>query len=223
MSKIKTMYFCTAMIEIKNLFISFEKPVIENFSMIVPEGEKIAIVGSSGIGKSTILNSLMGFVRIQSGEIKINNLSLNASNIRLIRKQICWLPQELSMQFEMVEDLFYYPFSFAQNKPAMPPKSLVEEVLNKLKLDSDIMSKKTDEISGGQKQRVALASQLLLNKPILLMDEPSSALDDDSQKAVLDFIRSLSNVTLVSATHNYKWIDCMDRVVHLPELNLISR
>ncbi len=207
------------MIEIKNLSISFEKPVIENFSMFVNTGEKIAIAGPSGIGKSTILHSILGFVEIQSGEIKINSLLLNSSNIRQIRKQISWLPQEISMRFEYVEDLFYYPFNFAQNKKLYPQKSVVEDIFNKLKLEDTILYKKIDEISGGQKQRVALASQLLLNKPILLMDEPSSALDEESQSAVLNLIDSLPMVTLISATHNASWINRMDRTIQIPKIN----
>lgn len=207
------------MIKVENISILFEKPVMKNFSMTINDGEKVAIAGFSGVGKSTLLHALMGFVEKQKGEIIINNLVLNASNIRQIRKLISWLPQELSMRFEMVEELFYYPFGFSQNKKNTPQKNLIQEVFNKLKLEIGILSKKTDEISGGQKQRVVLASQLLLNKPILLMDEPSSALDDESQTAVLELFKSFSNITLISATHNPKWIESMDRVIYLPEIN----
>lgn len=211
--------FVHIMLEYKNVSIAYDTPIIENFSLHLKKGEKLAIAGASGIGKSTLLHSVLGFVEIQKGEIMINNICLSPTTIRQIRKTTGWLPQELSLRFEFVSDLFFFPFTFSQNKKTIPSDEEIAELLDLLKLNSSILLKKTDEISGGQKQRVAIASQLLLKKPLLLMDEPTSALDNESQSAVLNALDKYSNLSLISATHNMNWLNRMDRVINLPKKN----
>lgn len=213
--------FAANMVNIENLSISYEYEVIKNFNLEVKKGEKIGLSGPSGVGKSTILHALLGFVEPTKGEIWINQLNLSSSTIKQIRKTIGWLPQELSLRFETVNELFYFPFSFQENKKQYPHSSEVHNTLNMLKLEKSILSKKTDEISGGQKQRIVLASQLLLKKSILLMDEPSSALDIESQELLLQLIRDFPQLTIISASHNQHWLKQMDRVIPIQPLTKI--
>ncbi|NPA44045.1 MAG: ATP-binding cassette domain-containing protein [Chlorobi bacterium] len=204
------------MIKIENLNISFKSEIIYNdFSLSVSKGEKVAIIGKSGKGKSTLLNLLAGFISDFKGNVQINGIQLNTENISEIRKQIAWLPQETALNFKTVKELFFAPFNFEINKKLKPSEKEISDIFRELELSTKLLNKKTKEISGGQKQRILLASCLLLNRPLLLIDEPTSALDDSIKMKVTDFILSKRNLTVISATHDEYWIKKSDTVIEL--------
>ncbi len=204
------------MVIIKNLNINFNKEVIYNdFSFTIKKSEKIAIVGESGKGKSTLLNMLVGFVPNFKGSVFINGIELNSLNISEIRKCVSWLPQDTSMNFTTVKELFFAPFNFALNKEFMPLKKDITKIFNEFELKEELLEKKVKEISGGQKQRIILASCLLLNKPLLLIDEPTSALDDKIKRKVADYILDKKNLTVIASTHDEYWMKKSDRIIKL--------
>lgn len=204
------------MININNLNISFKNENIYNdFSLTLLKGEKLAIAGKSGKGKSTLLNLLAGFITDFKGNIVINDIVLNSDNISEIRKLISWLPQETSLNYNTVNELFFSPFNFALNKSKKPTEKEITEIFNVFELEPDLLKKSVKNISGGQKQRILLASCLLLRKPLLLIDEPTSALDGIIKKKVADYILSKKNITVISATHDSYWIEKSDKVINL--------
>jgi len=204
------------MIKINNLYINFQTEIIYNdFSLIINKGEKVAITGRSGMGKSTLLNLLAGFIPEFKGQVSINNLTLNHKTINEIRKLIAWLPQEITLKFNTVNELFFAPFEFDLNKNKKPSKQEISELFNTFELSTNLLSKDLKEISGGQKQRIVLASCLLLNKPILLIDEPTSALDNSIKEKVADYIFNKKDLTVIAVTHDNYWAENSDKVVHL--------
>jgi ABC-type transport system involved in cytochrome bd biosynthesis, ATPase and permease components len=204
------------MIQIKNLSVSYgDEQVISNLSFAAKKGDKVALSGPSGSGKSSILNLLMGFVYPFSGRVTVNGIDLNEQNIDAIRQQISWLPQELSLKIDTVEELFFYPYTFRANKHLRPSTEEVKRIFGDLLLDVSLLEKSLSEISGGQKQRVALASVLLLKKDILLLDEPTSALDAESRSAIINLIKKLDGVTVIASTHDEEWLAAMDTVINL--------
>lgn len=204
------------MVVLDKISVSFDGvKIIENFSMNVKPGQKVVISGPSGIGKSTILNSILGFVEIQKGSIEIDKMLLSASTIKQIRSKTAWLPQDLYFKLDSAEELLLFPFSFAKNKSHKPTENEISEMLENLQLQQNILLKKLDEISGGQKQRLALASQLLLKKTLLLLDEPTSALDNEAQNAVIKMLRKKPELTVVSVSHNSNWNKHMDAIIEL--------
>ncbi len=204
------------MVSINDLNISFKNEIIfKDFSLFVKKGEKIAVTGKSGKGKSTLLNLLAGFIPDFKGNISVLGIDLSASTISDIRKQMAWLPQETSLSLKTVNELFYAPFEFEQNKNNKPSKSEVSEIFNEFDLSENLLIKKIKEISGGQKQRIILASCLLLKKPLLLIDEPTSALDDHIKKKVTDYILNIQDLTVIAATHDAYWIKNSDKVISL--------
>lgn len=214
--KINVTLLKKTMITIDKLNISFNSEIIYNdFSFSAKKGEKIAVVGKSGKGKSTLLNLLAGFIPDFSGDIKINGILLNSSNIQKIREQISWLPQETSLNFKSVEEMFFAAFEFDLNKNLKPSEKEIKSIFEELELSLELLKKKTKEISGGQKQRIILASCLLLKKPLLLIDEPTSALDDSIKRKVTDFILNTNDLTVIAATHDSYWIKNSDKVIEL--------
>lgn len=204
------------MINIKNLSLQYgEEILFTDFNLSVEPGENVVLLGPSGSGKSSILHLLLGFIKPQTGEIKIDGSVLSPNTIKKIRKQTAWLPQELNLQMDTVKELLTETFQLHYNKKNAPSQALIEETLNALDLDASILNKKTNEISGGQKQRIMLASCLLLRKPLLLLDEPSSALDAESVERLAQLIKQQKGITVLSSSHDQKWIDHCDRIVYI--------
>ncbi len=202
-------------ISIKNLSVSFKnEKIIQNLSFGIKGGEKIAITGASGKGKTTLLNIMAGFIPEYEGEIFILNKKLNYQNIKYIRQNISWLPQETVIDFEKVNDLLFAPFKFTNNCKQEPNNTIIENIFDKFDLSTDLLQKKTSEISGGQKQRIMLASVLLLKKKILLLDEPTSALDEKLKQKITDYILS-QKITILTSTHYKYWMQKSDKILSL--------
>ena len=204
------------MLTINNLNISFgNEEVHKNFSLSVKRGEKLAITGESGRGKTTLLNVLAGFIPDYEGEISVDGIVLNSKSVYEIRSKMAWLPQDTSLNLGSVEELLLAPFEFIQNKENKPTKEDIAAIFNAFNLSEELLSKKVSEISGGQKQRVILASCMLLNKPLLLIDEPTSALDDAVKEKVADYILKQADITVIAVTHDPYWIENSDNVLHI--------
>ncbi len=204
------------MINIKNLNVKFKnETVFENFSLTIHKGQKLAITGKSGKGKSTLLNLIAGFIPDFKGQIYVNGIVLNPNNICEIRKLIAWLPQETALNFNLVNDLFLSPFKFNINKKRLPDKKQIAEIFEYFELSEQLLKKKVKEISGGQKQRILLASCILLKKTVLLLDEPTSALDKSIKKKITDYIFSQKDMTIIAATHDDYWYEKSDKVMNL--------
>lgn len=202
-------------IDFNNVSLKFDNHVfIKDFNQQIFENEKVVFSGISGSGKTSLLNSILGFIPIHDGEIWVNDLQVNPKNIHEIRKLVSWLPQDLFFDIESCRELVNLPFSFEVNKQFQPTENQFQEMIERLLLPQDILNKKTNEISGGQKQRMVLASLLLLPKPILLLDEPTSALDQKSTEALLEIIHAQKK-TLINSSHDPFWNSKMDKIIQI--------
>lgn len=202
-------------IDFNNVSLKFDNHVfIKNFNQQIFENEKVVFSGISGSGKTSLLNSILGFIPIHKGEIWVNDLQVNPKNIHEIRKLVSWLPQDLFFDIESCRELVNLPFAFEVNKQFQPTENQFQEMIEHLLLPQDILNKKTNEISGGQKQRMVLASLLLLPKPILLLDEPTSSLHQKSTEALLEIIHAQKK-TLISSSHDPFWNSKMDKIIQI--------
>ena len=188
------------MIRLDNVFLA-DDTLPMTFDLQVAEGERIAIVGPSGAGKSTLLNLIAGFVLPTQGNIWLNgeNHTRNA-------------PYERPVSMLFQENNLFPHLTVQQNlalglKTSLKLTALeqdqIERVADAVGLTS-FLSRLPNSLSGGQKQRVALARCLLRDKPILLLDEPFSALDPELRMDMLNLIDELchsKNLTLLLVTH----------------------
>ncbi|WP_346858061.1 ABC transporter ATP-binding protein [uncultured Draconibacterium sp.] len=197
------------MICFENISLSFsEKIIFENLSITINQGENICLSGPSGSGKSTLLNLLQGYILPDKGIISVNDTVLNDSTIKEIRKQIISIPQNINLPvkngMELVELLEISHLL-----------SGINEYMQKLDLEQDILSKDFTKISGGQKQRLLISICLSQPKDIILMDEPTSSLDDKSIELLIHAVGELKGKTIISASHNQLWAQSTDKTIEL--------
>ncbi len=197
------------MIKFDNISLSFQGKVIFNdFNATVQKGKCFSISGESGRGKSTLLKLVQGYVSPDNGKILIDEEEINHKTIHSLRKKMAWIPQNINLPVNNGEDLIDL-LSISEQRDK------VQAFLGKLDLDSDILKKDFSKISGGQNQRIVISAVLSLNRPIVLMDEPTSSLDEKSIKRLVDVIDVLEGTTILAASHNKTWLDHSDKVIEL--------
>ncbi|NPA46452.1 MAG: ABC transporter ATP-binding protein [Chlorobi bacterium] len=205
------------MIHVQDLKVDFgSHSLFGGLSFHVKAGEKVAVKGESGSGKSTLLHTLLGFIPQFEGHIEIDGLALNPSNIHEIRRRTSWVPQDLRFTvFPTVREMFYAPFRFKNNRHLMPRPEEMERIFHAFEISEDLLDRQIKEISGGQKQRLILAAAVLLRKPVLLLDEPTSALNVEIKNKITDYLLGLEGITLMAATHDEYFISKADRIINL--------
>ena len=189
--------------------------IINNLSLEIPAGSKVAITGNSGAGKSTLVNMLMGFVLPDSGNITSLGMNVNEKNINEIRENLSWVPQELNIDVRYVRDLLLLPFGYNKNKKDKPSVKTIIHALEMFGLKEDILVKDVSEISGGEKQRIFLTSSSLLKRKICFLDEPTSGLDSDTKRKVINYFLHECASTVVAVTHDLEWMDHSDIKINL--------
>jgi putative ABC transport system ATP-binding protein len=203
---------------------ALEKIILSNISFALLPGQKAALYGKSGAGKSSVLRTLMGLHTIQSGTVYFQGEPLTSLSVRIIRNCTAYIGQEPMLGAESVREALLLPFQFKAHRQHRPTDPQLMAVLHRLRLSADILNSKSSRISGGEKQRIALARGLLLDKKVYLLDEVTSALDRESKQAVFD-VFSDPQLTVLSVSHDPEWMERCDIVFELETgiLNKIER
>ena len=207
-------------IEFINVKFSFgNRVILKGVNFIVNPGEKVAIVGPTGAGKSTISKLLFRFYDPSSGNIKIDNQCLKEVTQSSLRSNIGVVPQDTVM----FNDTIRYNISYAK------PESSIDEINNVAKLSSidkfiedlelgydTIVGERGLKLSGGEKQRVAIARALLKNPKIFIFDEATSALDTKTEKSIEKSLKKLSkNATTLVIAHRLSTVIDADKIIVL--------
>jgi ATP-binding cassette subfamily B protein len=175
-------------------------PVIENLSLRVPAGETIAIVGSTGSGKSTLVKLLLRLYEVQSGTITLDGIPLEDLNVRDLRRCIGLVSQDVFLFHGTVaENIAYGNFTATESEIIEAAKiaEAHEFILRLPQGYETIVGERGQKLSGGQRQRIAIARAVLKNPPILILDEATSAVDNETEAAIQ---RSLERITVDRTT-----------------------
>ena len=202
-------------ISVNNLSIKYDgHSLFEDVSFQVQSGQRFCIDGPSGCGKSSLLRAMLGFVRPQQGTININGQPVNDKTVWQLRHKIAYVTQEPDLGQQVVLERIRRPFDYKANAHLSWNETAVGEWFDRFKLPGKLLTKQTTDLSGGEKQRVAIIIALLLDRPILLLDEPASALDKQS-KHILRKVLSEAQKTIVFISHDETLLDIADATVEL--------
>ncbi|MCL2929028.1 MAG: ABC transporter ATP-binding protein/permease [Trichodesmium sp. MAG_R01] len=215
--------FIKGELELENVTFSYQKnfPIIQNISMKIPAGKTIGIVGSTGSGKSTIVKLLLRFYEIQSGKITLDGIEINQINLQDLRRAIGLVSQDIFLfHGTVIENISYG--SFDATLPEIIAAAKIAEAdnfINKLPQGYDtIIGERGQKLSGGQRQRIALARAVLKNPPILILDEATSAVDNETEAAIQKSLEKITqNRTTIAIAHRLSTIrnaDCIYVMEH---------
>ena len=206
------------MLEIKNLYYSYPDgfKALNGVDLELKRGERLALVGANGSGKSTLLLHIAGAVAAQRGEIILNNKLINANNINLLREAAGLIFQEPDDQLFMPSVLEDVCFGLiANNINAQEAKSRAVEILNNLNI-AHLAERPPHKLSGGEKRMAALAGILVMKPEILILDEPSAALDPKARRTVSNTLNNLNHQAILLATHDLDMaLDVCERAIIL--------
>lgn len=203
-------------IEIKNLSFGYtEHKVIDNFSLEVIKGQKIALVGLSGSGKSTLINLLLGLYQVSRGEIIIDGNNIKNIKLENLRKLFGLVSQDVFLFHDTIRSNLTIGRHFSEEEIRRALEvSYAAEFVDKLPHGLDtIIGDRGAKLSGGQQQRLTIARAFLQNTDILLFDEATSALDNESEKVVQKALESIAgNKTVIAVAHRLSTIQDYDQI-----------
>ncbi|MGJ0125230.1 ABC transporter ATP-binding protein [Campylobacter coli] len=216
-----------ARIEFKQVDFAYENPyksVLKDINFEFNKGEILALVGTSGGGKSSIINLLMRFYDKQKGEILLNDLDISEFSIESLHNRIGLVTQ----------NIYLFNDSFAENV-AYSEEPNKEKIIKALKLANAYefvqemggiyaeIKEHGKNLSGGQKQRIAIARALYKNPDLLIFDEATSALDNESEKAIIETIENLKKDRLVlMIAHRLSTIENADKIAVIDQGQMIA-
>jgi polar amino acid transport system ATP-binding protein len=214
------------MIEIKNLYKYFgSKCVLKDISINFKKGETVSIIGPSGSGKSTFLRCINYIEEPSSGEVIIDKKLIKASNVNDARRNMGMVFQQFNLfpHMTVLENITFAPVNvLKKNKSSMLKKA--KDLLNLVHLGF-FGDAYPSNLSGGQKQRIAIARAMAMEPSVLLFDEPTSSLDPEMVKEVLEVIRSLTHtgITMLIVTHEMNFAkEASDRILFFDQGSIIE-
>lgn len=200
--------------------------VFKDFSLLIPNGQKVGIVGLSGAGKSTLTKLLLRFSDVDQGAIFFDGIDLRTVNQADLRQHIAYVPQEPLLFHTSIRD----------NVSLSHPDASDEDVRDALKTAhalkfvdqlpegiNSVVGERGVKLSGGQKQRIAIARAVLQHAPIMILDEATSALDSESEQIIKDsFSEILKDKTAIVVAHRLSTLSEMDRIVVIDKGRLVE-
>lgn len=237
-TELKTARKKSAAINYRNVHFNYgkqndasEKPVLENFNLNIPAGQKLGIVGRSGSGKSTITSLIVRAYDVEGGEILIDGQNIARVTQDSLRRQITVVTQESYLFHRSIIDNIRYG----------KPDASIEEVVEAAKRAhahsfitglADNAGRKGYEahvgergikLSGGQKQRIGIARAILKDAPILILDEATSALDSESEQAIQQALEGImEDKTVIAIAHRLSTLRHMDRIIVMDSGKIIE-
>ncbi len=208
-------------ISFKNISFAYDgkKPVIQNFSLEIKAGESVAFVGGTGVGKSTLCNLLPRFYEPQSGQITIDGRDIKSMTLASLRQNIGIVQQEIFLFADSVYNNIAYgrPDSSQAEVTQAAVLAEADRFIEQLpKRYATQLGERGVKLSGGQKQRIAIARVFLKNPPILILDEATSSLDNETEKNIQSALNELAhNRTTLVVAHRLATIRHVDRIVVL--------
>jgi len=212
-------------IQIKDLTLNIKKrKLLDNISLCVESGERVALVGANGAGKTTLLRCLLGLLPYNKGTIQLDNTPLPSLSRKDLAQAISYVPQQLSTSIPYTVIEFVTMSRYAHAQGIIPQDhegyQIARKTMEKTKilhLENQVMS----TLSGGELQKVNLTAALCQSTPILLLDEPANHLDPAQQVSIQKILSGV-DATSITVTHDLHWAASdFDRIIGMSEGKII--
>ena len=216
------------MISVRNINKGYNgEAVLKGVSLDILPGEFVSIMGESGSGKSTLLSIMGGFLSPDSGEVLWNGESIAETTDERMSALRCTKVGFVFQTFKLI------PTLTARDNILLPPTlgagvdgetlKYMTALAERLKIDG-ILNKYPDELSGGQRQRVAIVRALVYKPELLILDEPTGALDSENEEAVMQLLREINDdlrTTVVQVTHSRRVAEFGRRIINLKDGRIV--
>ncbi|WP_319200452.1 ABC transporter ATP-binding protein [uncultured Ilyobacter sp.] len=207
-------------------YSSSEQDILKNFSMSIKSGEKVALVGSSGAGKTTICNLIPRFYEVERGAIKIDDRDIRDYTLESLRDNIGIIQQDVFLFSGSIEENILYGNLTASREDVIEAakKARIYDFILSLTDGFDTnVGERGVKLSGGQKQRIAIARIFLKNPKILILDEATSALDNNTERLIQESIDELTtDRTTITIAHRLSTIENADRIIVLNSQGIVE-
>ncbi len=216
-------------ITFENISFAYDgkKPVLQNFSLEIKAGESVAFVGGTGVGKSTLCSLLPRFYEPQAGRITIDGMDIRSMTLASLRQNIGIVQQDIFLFADSVQNNIAYGRPDAAEAEIKEAAALaeadrfIEQLPEKYATQ---LGERGVKLSGGQKQRIAIARVFLKNPPILILDEATSSLDNETEKNIQSALNELAqNRTTLVVAHRLATIRHVDRIVVLSPQGIVEQ
>ena len=215
-------------ISFKNVKFSYDenKELIKNFSLDIKKGDKIAIVGPTGAGKTTLINILLHFYDINSGDITFDDVSINNIEKNSLRNNFAMVLQETWIFSGTIKENIAYVKDDASDEEIIRASKLAhaDTFIDRLPKGYDTFVSSKDGLSEGEKQMIAIARLFLLNPDVVILDEATSSIDTRSEKLIGDaFDKIMENNTSIVIAHRLSTIQKSDIILVLKDGDVIEQ
>ena len=216
-------------IAFNNVSFSYDanRPILSNISFQVKAGSKVAVVGASGAGKSSLARLLYRFYNISAGSITIDNQAIDSVTLDSLRKAIAIVPQDTVLFNTSIRENIAYGRPTASDSEidkAIEMAHLKDFISTLAQGDKTLVGERGLKVSGGEKQRIAIARAILKQSPILIFDEATSALDSHAEQAILKAMRDVTqNHTSIVIAHRLSTIVDADNILVFKKGELVEQ
>jgi ATP-binding cassette subfamily C protein LapB len=216
-------------IEFRNLTFAYpgqDVPALQNVSFKISAGERVGIIGRIGSGKTTIEKLLLGLYQPNEGSVWIDGIDLQQIDPANLRRNIGHVPQDVTLFFGTVKDNIVLGAPYVDDAAMLRAADIsgVSEFVSRHPKGFDLqVGERGEGLSGGQRQSIAIARALLLDPPIVMMDEPSNSLDNRSEEAFKSrLLPHLRDCTLVLVTHRASLLSLVNRLIVMDNGRIIA-
>jgi len=203
-----------------------KKTVFENFSLHIKAGQTVALVGTSGAGKTTLVKLLLRFYDLNKGKILVDDQDISQVTQKSLRENVSLVPQDpLLFHRSLLENIRYGRMDASDDEVVKASKlAHCHEFIKNLELGYDtFVGERGIKLSGGERQRVAIARAILRNAPILILDEATSSLDSESEKYIQNSLDELmKDKTVIVVAHRLSTIKKADRIVVIDKKRVVE-
>lgn len=199
-----------------------KRKVLENINFQLKKGESVGLVGANGVGKSTLLRILVGLNTGFQGDVMVDNIPLEKKNLKTIRKNVGYVFQDADSQLFMstvFDDVAFAPRNYGMSEAEVNEKTM--EALKVVHIEQ-LKDKQIYKLSGGEKKLASIATILSTEPDVILMDEPSVALDPKNRRNLINILNRLNQAKII-ASHDLNMImDTCERTILLSDGKVIK-